>query len=94
MKILIAATHPDEWNQLLPFNSFISTIRNEYDWVIAIVPYKGYVVMSAADEIVTLEDGILFSYPDILEKRETRRNDVFLEKCISFCKKKYENDII
>jgi hypothetical protein len=88
MKKLVAITHPDEWNQLLPFNSYINTIKNDYECVIAIVPYKGYIVLSEADEIVTTHDGDIFSYPAILEKNH-RRNDEFLDKCVNFCINKY-----
>lgn len=87
-KILLVLTHPDEWNQLLPFNGYIQSIKNNYDKVVAVVPYKGYVVLSEADEIVTVNDGDLFSYPSILET-SSRRNVYFLDKCVEYCLKKY-----
>jgi len=91
MKKLLAITHPDEWNQLLPFNSFIRNLKelNGYDYVIAVVPYKGNVVISEADEIITIKDGDLFSYPAILEEMGGRRNDDFLNRCVKFCVEKY-----
>jgi hypothetical protein len=96
MKKLLALTHPDEWNQLLPFNSFIKSLKeqNGYEYVIAVVPYKGNIVISEADEIITVADGDLFSYPDILEKLDTRRNDDFLNRCVRFCFEKYGSDNI
>lgn len=96
MKKLLALTHPDEWNQLLPFNSFIRNLKdsNNYDYVIAVVPYKGYIVISEADEIITIKDGDLFSYPSILEKLDTRRNDEFLSRCVNFCFEKYGSENI
>jgi hypothetical protein len=96
MKKLLAITHPDEWNQLLPFNSFIRSLKelNGYDYVIAVVPYKGSVVISEADEIITIKDGDLFSYPSILEKLDTRRNNDFLKRCVNFCFEKYGSENI
>ena len=96
MKKLLALTHPDEWNQLLPFNSFIKNLKeqNGYEYVIAVVPYKGNIVISEADEIITVEDGDLFSYPSILEKLDTRRNDDFLNRCVRFCFEKYGSENI
>lgn len=87
-KILLALTHPDEWNQLLPFNSYINSIKDNYEKVIAVVPYKGYIVITDADEIVTVKDGDLFSYPNILETPH-RRNNQFLDKCVNYCITKY-----
>jgi len=96
MKKLLAITHPDEWNQLLPFNSFIRNLKelNGYEYVIAVVPYKGNIVISEADEIITIKDGDLFSYPAILEKLDTRRNDDFLNRCVKFCFEKYGSENI
>ena len=76
-KILLALTHPDEWNQLLPFNSYIKSIKDNYEKVIAVVPYKGYVVISEADEIITVNDGDFFSYPNVLDT-PNRKNEAFI----------------
>ena len=87
-KILLALTHPDEWNQLLPFNSYIKSIKDNYEKVIAVVPYKGYVVISEADEIVTVNDGDFFSYPNVLDTPD-RKNESFIQRCVEYCKEKY-----
>lgn len=87
-KTLLALTHPDEWNQLLPFNSYIKSIKDNYEKVIAVVPYKGYVVISEADEIITVNDGDFFSYPNVLDTPD-RKNESFIQRCVEYCKEKY-----
>jgi hypothetical protein len=91
-KYLLVLTHPDEWNQLLPFNSYINSLKSGYEKVIGVVPYKGHIVLSEADEIITVNDGDYFSYPSILENLNTRRNDEFLNKCVNFCVEKYGSE--
>ena len=87
-KILIALTQPEEWNQILPFNSFINEIKEGYSKVIGIVQYNGYIVLSSVDEIVTVNNGDFFSYPSVLDTK-FRENDSFLDKCVNHCIEKY-----
>lgn len=82
-KILLAITHPDEWHQFISFNSYIGEVKKNYSYVIGILPYKPYIVMSEVDEIVTVADGDFFSYPEILNFNQ-RRNDEFLDKCVNY----------
>ena len=90
-KVLIYITHPEEWNQLLPFNSFINETKSKDSKVIGITQYNGYIVLSSVDEIVTVKNGDFFSYPSVLDST-ARENDLFLEKCINYCIEKYGID--
>jgi len=92
-KILISLYHPDEWNQLLPYNSYIHEIKDKYSKVISVVPYKGYILMSECDEILTVNDGDFFSYPSVLDT-PIRYNHDFLKKCVDYCLEKYGVDNI
>jgi hypothetical protein len=92
-KVLIYITQPEEWNQLLPFNSFINESKTDGSKVIGITQYNGYIVLSSVDEIITVKNGDFFSYPSVLDSA-SRENDLFLEKCINYCTEKYGIDNI
>jgi hypothetical protein len=87
-KILLAICHPDEWNQFICFNSYVSEIKNNYSRVVCVLPYKPYVVMSEVDEIVTVQDGLFFSYPQILNYSQRNSNE-FLNLSVNYVLEKY-----
>ncbi len=88
LKILLVINHPEEWNQLLPFNAFIHTLKPNYSKVIAAVQYNGYIVISEADELICEKENNFFKYPKMLDTSK-REDDLFLEKCVNFCCEKY-----
>lgn len=91
-KILVASIHPEEWNQYIPFNGYISTIKRDYDHVVGVVAYNPLILLSEADEYYTVENGSSgFAYPALLNT-SARENHGFIDKCISQIKKDFQSD--
>lgn len=92
-KILIAAIHPDEWNQYIPFNSYISQVKNNYDYIIAAVSENAAILLSEADEFYTVKNSDLneFQYPAILDTGE-RSNHNFVNTCVDQIINDFKND--
>ena len=92
MKILVALIHPEEWNQYIPFNGYISTIKNNYDYVIGVVAEKPLILLSEVDECYTITDGLCgTSYPSILDT-SSRENHQFINKCVEQIKQDFSED--
>lgn len=82
MNNLVAIIHPDEWNQYIPFNSYLATIKQNYDRIICVVPENAALLMSEADEYYTVKNTLMeYSYPKILDT-SLRTNDAFVNKCV------------
>lgn len=92
-KILVAVIHPDEWNQYIPFNGYINSIKNNYDHVIGIVPENAVLLLSEADEYYTIKNSDLneLRYPVVLDTG-SRLNHDFVNKCTEQVITDFKND--
>lgn len=89
-KILVALIHPEEWNQYIPFNGYLSSIRDQYDYVIGVVAEKPLILLSEVDEYYTLDNGYSeLSYPRVLDT-SVRENHEFIDKCVSKIQSDFE----
>lgn len=92
MKVLVALIQPEEWNQYIPFNGYISTIKAQYDYVIGVIAEKPMVLLSEVDEYYTVKDGESdFSYPSLLDTSARENND-FIDLCINKIKEDFAED--
>ncbi len=89
--ILVALIHPEEWNQYIPFNGYLSNIKQNYEHVIGVVAEKPMALLSEADEYYTVKNGTLFSYPALLNT-SARENEAFIIKCAEKIKEDFKND--
>ncbi len=89
--ILVALIHPEEWNQYIPFNGYLSTIKGNYDHTIGVVAEKPMALLSEADEYYTIKNGTLFSYPALLDT-SARENESFIIKCAEKIKEDFKED--
>jgi hypothetical protein len=87
-KVLIALMHPDEWNQYIPFNGYIASIKKDYDHVVAVVERNPMALLSEADEYYTVKNTL---YPGILDS-SSRVNNSFINKCVEKVKEDFKDD--
>lgn len=94
-KTLIALIHPDEWNQYIPFNGYLSSIKHDYKNIIGVVSENAISLISEADEYFTIKNDNLknLGYPQILETKH-RANHDFINKCTEEILKSYSKDEI
>lgn len=90
-KILVASIHPEEWNQYIPFNGYLSTIKHDYDHVVGVIAYNPLILLSEADEYYTVKNGNGFAYPALLDT-SARENHEFINKCINQIKKDFQSE--
>lgn len=92
-KILVALMHPDEWNQYIPFNGYIKSIKDNYDYIISVAAENPLHLLSEADEYYTIKNSDLkhLGYPTILDS-PIRTNDLFIEKCCEQILKDFPED--
>jgi len=89
-KILVGVIYPDEWNQYIPFNSYISSIKSNYDEVVCITSERPMCLLSEADTIYTVSNESMGkqSYPAILDNCEVSKT-MFIDECLDRVKEDY-----
>lgn len=90
--ILVAIIHPDEWNQFIPFSGYLQGIKNNYDYVIGVVP-EAPLILLEADEYYTVKNEDLkgLRYPGVLDT-PNRVNHNFINKCVERVIRDFKND--
>lgn len=83
MRTLVGLMQVDEWNQYLPFNGYLSTIKSGYDHIVGVVADNPRILLSEVDEYFTIENSrISIGYPDILDTSR-RKDDDFIHRCVA-----------
>lgn len=92
-KILVALIHPDEFNQFIPFNGYINSIKNNFDYVVGVVPENPLILLSSANEYYTIKNESMneLKYPQVLDT-STRLNNAFINKCVAQVLNDFKND--
>jgi len=91
-KILVAMIHPEEWNQYIPFDGYLKSIKNNYSKIICVVHEYAKIFITSADIIYTMKNSEMdIKYPAFLDTN-VRENHYFIDKCIDEIKKDFPNE--
>ena len=94
-RVLVGIIYPDEWNQYIPFNSYLSNVKSDYDEIICVISERPMCLLSEADTIYTIANEKMGkkSYPFILDNCESAKVS-FIDDCIDKIKEDYKGDDI
>jgi hypothetical protein len=91
-KILVAMIHPEEWNQYIPFDGYLKSIKNNYSKILCVVHEYAKIFITSADVIYTMKNSEMdIKYPSFLDT-SVRENHFFIDRCVEEIKKDYPTE--